>query len=219
MSLGEDSGYREDVLRDLNTRAETIHSELQSAGAPEYPSTTVDPMDVQDRRDIGEYLTRESGLDYCSSLHIIKQLGMIYREDEDRYIVTDAALDPESSSNEYALLAHEAGHRLGRKVIEDRLAPLKQVETVSDEAFDTLANYLLSENFAERFKVAAGESVGMNFSYDERFLDGDPDGYELRARIGPEELVDPGRDEDLEVLLMDVERLVDHLSSGIEEWS
>ena len=219
MSLEEGSRYGQEALGELNTRAETIHGELQSAGAPDYPSTTVDFMDARDRRDIGEYLTREAGMDYCSSLHVIKQLGMVYREDEDRYIVTESLFDPEVSSDEQELLAHEVGHRLGRKVIEDRLMPLKDVKAVSPMAFDTLVDYLLSENFAERVKVATGESLGEDFVYDRRFVDDSPEGYELRARMGPEELVDPGRNEDLEILFRDIERLLDDLASGIEDWT
>ncbi len=219
MSLEEGGTYGQEALRDLNARAETIHSELQSAGAPTYPSTTVDFMDVQDRREIGEYLTRESGLDYCSSLHVIKQLGMIYREDEDRYIVTEALFDPDTSSDEQALLGHETGHRLGRKVIEDRMMPLKEVEDVSTQAFDTLVDYFLSENFAERVKVATGETLGEDFAYDTRFVGDPPEGYEMRARVGPNELVDPSRNEDLEILFHDIDRLLDDLSKGVEGWT
>lgn len=219
VSLEESRGYDQKALRDLNGRAETIHSELQTAGAPEYPSTSVDFMDVQDRRDIGEYLCTESGMDYCSSLYVIEQLGMIYREDEDRYIVNDAVFDPETSSDEEALLAHEVGHRLGRKIIESRMMPFKESEKVSTQAFDTLIDYFLSENFAERVKVATGERLDQNFLYDNRFLDEPPEGYEMRARIGPEELIDPSRNEDLDALFHDIDRLLDELTCGEEDWT
>lgn len=219
VSLEESRGYDQKALRDLNGRAETIHSELQTAGAPEYPSTSVDFMDVQDRRDIGEYLCTETGMDYCSSLYVIEQLGMIYREDEDRYIVTEALFDPEVSSDEQALLAHEAGHRLGRKVIEDRMMPLKDSKDVSSEGFRTLVDYLVSENFAERVKVAIGESLGEDFVYDTRFIDNPPEGYKMRARIGPDELVDPSRNEDLEILFHDIDSLLDDLSKEVEDWT
>lgn len=219
MSLEEGSSCGQEDLGELNTRAETIHSELQSAGAPEYPSTTVAMMSMQDRRDIGEYLTRESGMDYCSSIYVIKQLGMIYREDEDRYLVTESLFDPEVSSDEQELLAHEVGHRFGRKVVEEELRPLKDFETVSPEAFDKLANYLLSENFAERVKVATGETFDQNFHYNLSFVEDPRDGYKLRGRLGPEELVDPERVEDLEQLVGNVEAMVDDLADGVEDWT
>lgn len=219
MSLEEGSSYGQEALGELNTRAETIHSELQSAGAPEYPSTTVDMMGMQDRRDIGEYLCRESGYDFASSLQIIDQLGMIYREDEDRYIVTESLFEPGVSSDEQELLAHEVGHRFGRKIVEEELRPVKSVQTVSPEAFYKLADYFLSENFAERVKVATGESLDEDFTYDLSFIE-DPQGsYELRARIGPEEFVDPERDEDFEELVRNVEGLVDDLTNGVEDWT
>lgn len=219
MSLGDVSRYGQEALEELNAQAETIHSELQSAGAPDYPSTTVEMMTPQDRRDIGEYLTRESGHDFASSLYIIDRLGMIYREDEDRYIATESLFDPDVSSDEEELLAHEAGHRFGRKVVEEELNPLKGSEAVSGQAFEVLVGYLLSENFAERFKVATGETLDEDFSYDHSLVDDPRPSYKLRDRFGPDEMVDPGRDEDLEMLLAEVEGLVDDLSRGVQDWT
>ncbi|WP_414838280.1 hypothetical protein ACK3SF_02665 [Candidatus Nanosalina sp. VS9-1] len=219
MSLDEGSGSRRDALGELNMRAETIHRELQSAGAPRYPSTTVNIMDVQDRREIGEYLCREVGHDYASSLYLIDNIGMIYREDQDRYLVTDTFLDSEDSSESEALLPHEMGHRFGRKVVEDELRPVRGAQNVSDEALSKLVHYLLSENFAERFKVATGETFGEDLHYDLEFIENAQKGYMMKDRVAPEELVDPGRSEDLVELVEDIEGLVEDVSRGVEDWN
>lgn len=215
MSLEEGSGFRQDALNELNTQVETVRSELQASGAPKYPATSVEFMEEQDRRDIGEYLCRESGLDYGSSLYVIDRMGAIYREDEDRYIVTDNLFDSEASADEKALITHESGHRFGRKIISQRLMPVKMGLSDSPEALERLIDYFISENFAERVKVAAGETLGEDFTYNRDFVGAPPEGYELRARIGPQEFVDPDRDEDLEFLLENVERLVDDTTRGL----
>ena len=215
MSLEEGSGFMQDALSQLNDQIDSVHSELQASGAFHYPATSVDLMDERDRREIGEYLCRESGLDYGSSLYVIDQIGAIYREDEDRYIVTDALFDTQASSDEDALITHEAGHRFGRKIIAQRLMPVKRGLDDSPEALERLIDYFISENFAERVKVAAGETFNEDFTYNREFIDRPPEGYELRARIGPQEFVDPEREEDLELLLENVERLVEDTTRGL----
>lgn len=218
MSLEERSGRDQGALSHLNTRVETIHGELQDSGATSYPVTSVEVMTVQDRREIGRYLCKEAGHSYESSLYLIDQIGMVYRDDEDRYLVNSSLLDSESASQPETLLPHEMGHRFGRKVVEKELMPIKEMQFVSNEAFGKLVDYLMSENFAERVKAATGESLDEDLSYDLTFIEDADAVYEMQQRLGPEELIDPSRSEDLNGLVESVESLIHDLSNGSNGW-
>ena len=119
---------------------------------------------------------------------------------------------------EYEVLAHEKGHRFGTQIIQEKLDPLQRSENVSEEASRLLRQYLKSENFAERTKVALGKSLGFDFNYNQ---DSDEVAtiYRLNNRIGPEELVDPEREESLDELAEDIDRMLIEISEGVQDWA
>lgn len=213
MSTGRSTENLQNVLSELNQEADLIHNEIQASGAINYPSPEVQKMSSQDRREIGKYLCKHTGLDYSSSVRVIKQLGMVYDDNRDVYLVTDLLIDKEELGNSFSYISHETGHRYGRKLIQDRLLPFKEGREVDKDDYNELVDYFISENFAERVKLALGERFGMDVEYDEKFLEDTPSGYVQRDRLGPEKYVDGRRDENLNRLLEWVDERIKDLST------
>lgn len=213
MSTGKSTQNVQKVLSELDEEADLIHNEIQASGAINYSSPEVRKMSSQDRREIGRYLCKHTGLDYSSSVRVIKQLGMVYNDNRDVYLVTDLLIDKDELENSFSYIAHESGHRYGRKLIQDRLLPIEGLEQVEKSEYNEVVDYFISENFAERVKLALGERFGMDVGYDERFIEDTPSGYLQRDRLGPENLVDSKRDETLNGLLNWVDETIRDLSS------
>jgi len=211
VSAGKQTGEVQSILNDLNEQAGRIHGELQASGAVTYSSPNVEKMDAQDRREIGRYLCKQSGLDYSSSIRVIKQIGMVYDVQNDRYLVNDVLLEKEELEDGFSYISHESGHRYGRKLIQNRLLPIEESRKVDRDEFDDLVDYLISENFAERVKLGLGERFGVDVKYDDRFIDETPEGYLQRDRIGPDRFVNSQRDESLGDLLLWVDETIREL--------
>lgn len=213
MSTGRHSENLQNVLNDLNEKADRIHNEIQASGAIDYSSPEVRKMSSQDKRKIGKYLCEQTGIDYSSSFRVIKQLGMVYDDERDLYLVTDILIDEEELENSFSYIGHESGHRYGRKLIQSRLLPIEDSETVTQDEFNELVDYFISDNFAERVKLALGERFRISVEYDQKFIENTPAVYEQRDRLGPEKFVDPRRDETLNRLLDWVDEAINDLSS------
>jgi len=197
VSTGKRYGSVENVLNQLNEQAGRIHAELHASGDIDHPYPDVEMMDHKDRREIGRYLCNQSGLDFASSLRVIKNAGMIYDERNNRYLVKDNLIQDIDFRNGFAYLSHEAGHLHGRKVVQDRLVPMEDLDNLDQSGFDDLVDYMISENFAERVKCALGTRFGVEVNYNQELVEEPPAGYEVRSRIGPSLYVDPKRDEDV----------------------
>jgi hypothetical protein len=219
MSFVEASSYDEEILEEFNDWSETIHGEIQESGAVRYDSTDVEPLSAEYRKQIGNYLKESFGMDYASIMMVLNGTEATYNERMDNFLVSYDALSSDLSTEDIGRLAHEQGHRLGRKIVDERLKPLEKETDVSPEAYKKFVDYLNSENFAERTKVAAGNSIGHDLSYRMELLEEPPMIYRLKGRLGPEELVDPGREEDLEEMMTDLEDLMHDLSTGNSSWA
>lgn len=219
MSFVEASSYDEEVLEEFNDWSETIHGEIQGSGAVSYDPTAVEPLSAEYRKQIGNYLRERFGMDYSSIMMVLDGTEATYNERMDNFLVAYDVLSSEFSTEDVGRLAHEQGHRLGRKIVDERLKPLEQQEDVSAEAYRMLVEYLTSENFAERTKVAAGNTLDQDLSYRMELLEEPPMIYRLKGRLGPEELVDPERDEDLEEMVRDLEDMMQELAHGNSSWA
>lgn len=213
VSTGRSIENVQNLLSDLNEEADLIHNEIQASGAISYSSPEVERMSPQDRKEIGRYLCKHTGLDYSSSVRVIKQLGMVYDDERDVYLVTSVLINSGELENSFSYMSHESGHRYGRKLIQDRLLPIEGFEEVDQSEFDELVDYFISDNFAERVKLAVGQRFGIDVEYDEKFLEDTPSGYVQRDRLGPEKFVDPERDESLSSLLDWVDESIRDLST------
>lgn len=213
VSTGRSTENVQNLLNDLNEEADLIHNEIQASGAINYSSPEVERMSPQDRKEIGRYLCKHTGLDYSSSVRVIKQLGMVYDDERDVYLVISVLINSGELENSFSYMSHESGHRYGRKLIQDRLLPIEGFEEVDQSEFDELVDYFISDNFAERVKLAVGQRFGIDVEYDEKFLEDTPSGYVQRDRLGPEKFVDPERDESLSSLLDWVDESIRDLST------
>ena len=210
--------YDVEAVDEMNDWVKTVHSELNSAGALKYPDTDVRPLDRDYRKQIGDYLSSEFQLDYTAVMFFLDGMESVYHAEDDVFLVAYDSIQELPGEFELGVLAHEGGHRMGNKIIDNRLEPLKQTRNISDEAFNMFRDYLLSENFAERTKVAVGNTLDRDFSYSEKLLEESPTIYRLKGRIGPEELVDPDRDEDINKLIDNIEGMLIDLSRGSSDW-
>lgn len=218
MSFVDSSSYDESVLREFNDWAEEIHDEIQDGGALSYDSTNVEPIDAEYRKEIGNYLKRAFGMDYSSVMRVLEGTEATYNQRADNFLVSQDMLEDDFCSRELERLAHEQGHRLGRKIIEDRLKPLESEQNVPAEAYRKMVKYLSSENFAERTKVAVGNSFGRDLQYRMDLVDKPPMIYQVKERIAPQELVDTGRDETVEEMVRDIEDMMQELAFGDPYW-
>lgn len=216
MSFVESSSYDEGVLEEFNDWSETIHGEIQGSGAARYESTNVEPLDGDYRRQIGEYLRETFGMSYASIMRVLDNTEATYNEQDDNFLVSYDVLSSGLGTEDLGCLAHEQGHRLGVKIVEERLEPLEEEADISPEAYRKLVKYLKSENFAERTKVAVGNSFRLDLSYRMKLVEEPPMLYRLKDRLGPEEFVEPGREEDLEDMVRDLEDMMKDLANGKE---
>ncbi len=216
-----DSGtpeYSEAALEEMNEWIDEVHAALQSSGAPTYESTHVRPLDRQFRKEIGNYLKEQFSMDYTSILFFLDGMECVYHAEKDVFLVSYDSIQDLPGEFELGVLAHEQGHRAGYTIIEDRLEPMHEEGEISDKALKMLQSYFVSENFAERTKVAVGNSLGRDFTYWEELADESPLIYRLRDRIGPEELVDTERDETLPEMMDSTEVLLQQAANGEADW-
>lgn len=216
-----DSGapeYSEAALGEMNDWIDEVHTALQSSGAPPYESTEVKPLDRHYRKEIGDYLSEQFSMDYASVLFFLDGMECVYHAEDDVFLVSYDSIQELPGDFEFGVLAHEQGHRTGHTIIENRLEPMHESGQVSDKALEMLQSYFVSENFAERTKVAVGNSLGRDFAYWEELAEESPLIYRLRDRIGPEELVDTERDETLPEMMDSTEVLLQQASSGDADW-
>lgn len=211
-------GYDENVLEEMNSWSESINEEITGSGWINYDAAEVKPLDHDYRREIGQYLSENFGLSYNSVMYFLDRTQMVYHADEESFLVSSDLLEPGFGDSERSVLTHEEGHRLGRLLADERLMPVRDSGNVSPEAYRKLFKYLKSDNFAERAKMAIGNSMGQDFDYCVELVEEEPALYRLKGRLGPEELVDPSRDETLEDMLDSVDELLLELLNGEPSW-
>lgn len=219
MDQNSHTQYSQEALHELTEWVQTVHSELDSSKLFDYPETDARPLDAEYSREIGRYISDQCRRDYTAALFFLDSIKTIYHVEEDFFLVASDAIQNPPTEFEQGLLSHEQGHRMGYKIVDNHLDPIIENREVSEEASGILRSYFLSDNFAERTKVAVGNSLGRDFTYFESLQGEAPTVYRLKDRIGPEELVDPDRDDDLDELLDDVERMLIELSEGVQDWA
>jgi hypothetical protein len=219
MSFRGPMSYDENVLEEMNSWSESINEEIAGSGWINYDAAEVKPLDHDYRREIGQYLSENFGLSHNAVMYFLDRTQMVYHADEGSFLVSSDLLEPDFGDSERSLLTHEEGHRLGRSLAEQRLLPVQDSGDVSPEAYRKLFKYLKSDNFAERAKMAIGNSMGQDFDYRVELVEDEPALYRLKGRLGPEELVDPSRDETLEELLRSVDELLVELLDGEPSWN
>lgn len=218
MAHEDDAIYNEVALTDMNDWASIVHGEIQSNADIGYPETDVRPLDDTYRKQIGNYLTENFNLDYTAVLFFLDGMESVYHLEDDLFLVSYESLQERPGNFERGVISHEQGHRFGKKFIEKVLRPLEE-DIDSDTDLNLFKTYLHSENFAERMKVAIGNTLGRDFSYWKELSENSPAIYGMRDRIGPEELVDPERDEDLPEMMEALENTVTELENGSTPWN
>jgi len=219
MSLSEESSQAGMTLLDANSCAWKIYNEIQNSGAPDYRPTTVEPIDAEYRREIATYLRDNFNLNNRDTIHFIENLELVYDNSEDVFIATGNLLGSPFETSDKEFIAHEQGHRLGKEIIENWLEPLKESEEVSEDAYQQLYNYVASEDFAERTKLAIGKTIDEDFEYNERQLEDNGLIYSRKDRLGPDKLVETKRDENLDELIEEIERMMRELAEGDPSWT
>lgn len=219
MSISNGNNLGSDSLQRLNAWARRTHEEIQESGSPAYEPTSIEPLDSEYRKELGDYLRDCLKLDYSATMSVIDSLKSTYHREDDLFIVSNQLLNSQSELEQNSYMAHEQGHRLGKKISKNRLEPLERSHELPAEEYRQLFQYLRSEEFAERAKLAMGQSMGEEFEYNHNLIEDKGSIYARKGSLGPENLVDPDRNEDLEEMAAEIEDLLVELSSGEPSWS
>lgn len=218
MAFFDQLEYDEDILKGLTDWTVLVHNEIQESGSVRYDIPAIEPLNGDYRKEIGDYLHQTLGMDYSSVMNVLNGTEAVYHVDSDVLLVSYDVLNSEDQFQNQSLVAHEQGHRLGQKIIEKRLQPLSENQNVNQENVETLKDYLKSENFAERTKTAVGKNLRQNFQYNEKLIDNPPAIYEVRNRIGPDSLINSDREETIEEMVQDIEKLLREVHTDNPSW-
>lgn len=212
MAARNSPNYDRDVLNEMNEWTHTVQNQIRSNWLQSYRNAEVRPLNGEYENEIKRHLMDDLGLDFGHALLFLDRTKMVYHPEEDAVLVSSELLESDFDGEKRALLAHEEGHRLGRNIVSEMLEPVSG--EVPETEYDKLHDYLMSDNFAERTKLAIGNDMGEVFEYQRDLVDGQPALYIMKGRLGPESFVDPDRNEDLEDLFNSVEEYVEDILSG-----
>lgn len=221
--LNEIEGYSDDAIFEDNRVEEmqewldTVYGAIQGSNAPRYGETELREMNEEDKERVKESFQQSAVLDEMGAEFRLALTAGGYFPDDDEYVMPDnMLLSNGMSESEKGTIAHEAGHRLGYKIKDNRLKPLMDAHDFSEgtqhfneDSFSDLLSfrfYLESEHFAERVKAAVANEFDENFEYDEEKIKHreEEDGSIVHEVY--EDFIDYDRDEDLDELVENVSR-------------
>ena len=213
----EDAGLEDNRVEEMREWLGTVYSAIQDSRAPRYGETELREMNEEDKERFKEHFQQNAGLDELGAEFRLALTAGGYFPDDDEYVMPEGLLSSETIyEGEKGTIAHEAGHRLGYKIKNERLKPLMDTHEFKEGKLhfnegslsDLLSYrfYLESEHFAERVKAAVSNEFDANFGYDKGKIKHreKEDDSTISEVYG--DFIDYDRDEDLDELMENISK-------------